>query len=607
MSSRFTSSSIERYNDFSRLNPAIVGWHVHVKVLRRFHTDDYISKGGLGLLLVDDKGNQIEAFICSPLTSHYSTFIEEDEFYTIMNFRVVENSGFTKLTRSDFKIMFYDGTIVKEASSFSQDDYIVATPFGAIFNGYHDTSYLITLIGRIVEASDLTNVTDEPSVIGGYRYSFTIEDQEYDFFHRWKKTLKCCAYGEVAIECHDRFRNVIGTDVTCVLRWWKVYQLLDGWRHGTKIRAAIRESLVTRFSPLLIEDLWMILRKFSLIPDVDVVRTTPHRFKIQFSPDTCVEYLNYIACDYDYFNFARFRDIRTGISNPYICVDLVGRVDNVNDIQLVQMVGSSKDIYVVYFDLIDTKHTRLSIRLTGETAVRFHRQWKVNTDDVVGSRCGDGVLSQFLDVRSDSSCLADVEENVKEYLDDVSDAVDLSSVLHVEANAAVLSFDEFKDVLSDLGALSADKDYVLAVLYLRFVAAGMKPYPSDGLECDETLMNTNEDTLECINDIVISSWRLCPAYLRLRFAESLILYTSIHVQTVWDACYRVLSGDVLAEQKIARNNPGLELSDVQLEWYGFRVMRKVMGDLGFHHAGFEGVRLGIVRRLLTYKCDDMSM
>ncbi|CAE5960227.1 unnamed protein product [Arabidopsis arenosa] len=574
MSSRFTSSSIERYNDFSRLNPAIVGWHVHVKVLRRFHTDDYISKGGLGLLLVDDKGNQIEALICSPLTSHYSTFIEEDEFYTIMNFRVVENSGFTKLTRSDFKIMFYDGTIVKEASSFSQDDYIVATPFGAIFNGYHDTSYLITLIGRIVEASDLTNVTDEPSVIGGYRYSFTIEDQEYDFFHRWKKTLKCCAYGEVAIECHDRFRNVIGTDVTCVLRWWKVYQLLDGWRH-------VR--------------IYSHSRKF--------VRTTPHRFKIQFSPDTCVEYLNYIACDYDYFSFARFRDIRTGISNPYICVDLVGRVDNVNDIQLVQMVGSSKDISVVYFDLIDTKHTRLSIRLTGETAVRFHRQWKVNTDDVVGSGCGDGVLSQFLDVTSDPSCLPDVEENVKEYLDDVSDAVDLSSVLHVEASAAVLSFDEFKDVLSDLGALSADKDYVLAVLYLRFVAAGMKPYPSDGLECDEILMNTNEDTLECINDIVISSWRLCPAYLRLRFAESLILYTSINVQTVWNACYRVLSGDVLAEQKIAR----LELSDVQLEWYGFRVMRKVMGDLGFHHAGFEGVRLGIVRRLLTYKCDDMSM
>ncbi|CAH8272671.1 unnamed protein product [Arabidopsis lyrata] len=331
---------------------------------------------------------------------------------------------------------------------------------------------------------------------------------------------------------------------------------------GTKIRAVIRESLVTRFSPLLIEGLWMILRKFSLIPDVDLVRTTPHRFKIQFSPDTCVDYLNYLACDYDFFNFARFRDIRT---------DLVGKVDNVNDIQLVQMVGSSKDISV-------------------------------------GSGYGDGVLSQFLDVTSDSSCISDVEENVKEYLDDVSAAVDLSSVLHVEASAAVLSLDEkFKDVLSDLGALSADKDYVLAVLYLRFVAAGMKPYPSDGLECDEILMNTNEDTLECINDIVISSWRLCPAYLRLRFVESLILYKSINVHTVWDTCYRVLSGDVLAEQKIARNNPGLELSDVQLEWYGFRVMRKVMGDLGFHHAGFEGVRLGIVRRLLTYKCDDMSM
>ncbi|EFH55190.1 predicted protein [Arabidopsis lyrata subsp. lyrata] len=321
MSSRFTSSSIERYNDFSRLDPAIVGWHVHVKVLRHFHTDDYISKGALGLLLVDDKGNQIEALICFPLTAHYSTFIEEDEFYTIMNFRVVENSGVTKLTRSDFKIMIYE----------------------------------------------------------------------------WKKTLKCFAYGEVAIECFDRFRDVIGADATCVLRWWKVYQLLGGWSHilhvwhdldnvsnslnlilvdnqGTKIRAAIRESLVTKFSPLLIEDLWVTFRNFLLTPDVDLVRITPHRFKIQFSPDTSVEYLNFLACDYDCFSFGRFRDIRT---------DLVGRVDNVNDIQLVHTVGSSKDIAVVYFDLIDKELTRLSFRLTGESAVEFHRQWKDNIDDVV--------------------------------------------------------------------------------------------------------------------------------------------------------------------------------------------------------------------------------
>ncbi|EFH39455.1 hypothetical protein ARALYDRAFT_359073 [Arabidopsis lyrata subsp. lyrata] len=322
MSSRFTSSSIERYNDFSRLNPAIVGWHVHVKVLRRFHTDDYISKGGLGLLLVDDKGNQIEALICSPLTSHYSTFIEEDEFYTIMNFRVVENSGFTKLTRSDFKIMFYDGTIVKEADMSSR--------------------FTSSSIEQICSLSSLNPL-----------------------IHEWSTCVKILHVWHELDDVSNAL-NLI---------------LMDN--QGTKIRAVIRESLVTRFSPLLIEGLWMILRKVSLISDVDLVRTTPHRFKIQFSPDTCVEYLNYLACDYDYFNFARFRDIRTGISNPYICVDLVGKVDNVNDIQLVQMVGSSKDISVVYFDLIDTEHTRLSIRLTGETAVRFHRQWKVNTDDVV--------------------------------------------------------------------------------------------------------------------------------------------------------------------------------------------------------------------------------
>lgn len=36
------------------------------------------------------------------------------------------------------------------------------------------------------------------------------------------------------------------------------------------------------------------------------------------------------------------------------------------------------------------------------------------------------------------------------------------------SNAILFVNNKFKDVLSDLGALSADKDYVLAVLYLVY-------------------------------------------------------------------------------------------------------------------------------------------
>ncbi|CAL9225764.1 unnamed protein product [Arabidopsis halleri] len=54
----------------------------------------------------------------------------------------------------------------------------------------------------------------------------------------------------------------------------------------TKIHAAIEEYLVARFSSKLVENRWIIIKKFMMTPSYELFRPTPHRFKVQFCPDT---------------------------------------------------------------------------------------------------------------------------------------------------------------------------------------------------------------------------------------------------------------------------------------------------------------------------------
>ncbi|KAL1207291.1 hypothetical protein V5N11_028035 [Cardamine amara subsp. amara] len=166
------------YHDLYRLNTSITGWHVRVKMLRIFQVSTFSLGKSLGLILVDEKGEKVEAFVDKAYANYYLEFLEEDSWYTIMKFKVFLNNGPIKLTKSLFNIGFLNDSIVKDCDLLNDCFYATFTPFGAILNGTTDHSYLIELVGYVVKAGELTYVDPQPIELSGYRLSFVLKDKE---------------------------------------------------------------------------------------------------------------------------------------------------------------------------------------------------------------------------------------------------------------------------------------------------------------------------------------------------------------------------------------------------------------------------------------------
>ncbi|CAH8266986.1 unnamed protein product [Arabidopsis lyrata] len=78
-----------------------------------------------------------------------------------------------------------------------------------------------------------------------------------------------------------------------------------------------------------------------------------------------------------YFNLTEFVSILSGIVNPNICVDVIGKIVNVIELVFVPSVEHSQGGYFeLYFGLRDTECIHLECRLTGDLAVEFYDLWK---------------------------------------------------------------------------------------------------------------------------------------------------------------------------------------------------------------------------------------
>lgn len=113
---------------------------------------------------------------------------------------------------------------------------------------------MLELVGYVVKATKLTNYAQEPLEISGYCFPFVLNDKDliatltlfellslfilFIGFNFILKTLfmltgghylKCLASRDAAIEFSDGYNDASATNdiVFCVLRWWKIYQLLE--------------------------------------------------------------------------------------------------------------------------------------------------------------------------------------------------------------------------------------------------------------------------------------------------------------------------------------------------------------------------------------------
>ncbi|CAH8267640.1 unnamed protein product, partial [Arabidopsis lyrata] len=85
-----------------------------------------------------------------------------------------------------------------------------------------------------------------------------------------------------------------------------------------------------------------------------------------------------------YFNLTEFVSILSGIVNPNICVDVIGKIVNVIELVFVPSVEHSQGGYFeLYFGLRDTECIHLECRLTGDLAVEFYDLWKRRSHNTV--------------------------------------------------------------------------------------------------------------------------------------------------------------------------------------------------------------------------------
>ncbi|EFH70131.1 predicted protein [Arabidopsis lyrata subsp. lyrata] len=151
----------------------------------------------------------------------------------------------------------------------------------------------------------------------------------------------------------------------------------------TQIQAVVRDELIDNYLSRLIIDEWVSIKNFDVSRVNSILRPVPHRFKIVFRSDTLVQSIN-MCSSRTYFNVTEFVSILSGIVNPNICVDVVGKIVNVRELVFVPSVEHSQGGYFeLYFGLRDTECIHLECRLTGDLAVEFYDLWKQRSRNTV--------------------------------------------------------------------------------------------------------------------------------------------------------------------------------------------------------------------------------
>ncbi|CAE6108661.1 unnamed protein product [Arabidopsis arenosa] len=136
-------------------------WKIKARVARfwRFHNNDKPGdSGGLDLLLVDDKGDRIQACIRGKLIQKFEKDLQEGECCILMNFKLSPNLGSYRATGHSFKIFFTWSTIVKPCEEIPNHSLRFSfIPFDKLQR--HDENVFLDVIGEIVGMKDLKEIT----------------------------------------------------------------------------------------------------------------------------------------------------------------------------------------------------------------------------------------------------------------------------------------------------------------------------------------------------------------------------------------------------------------------------------------------------------------
>uniref|UniRef100_A0A0D3D4V5 Replication protein A 70 kDa DNA-binding subunit B/D first OB fold domain-containing protein n=1 Tax=Brassica oleracea var. oleracea TaxID=109376 RepID=A0A0D3D4V5_BRAOL len=139
-------------------------WKIKVRVVRMWRFQNGVKPGdvgGIDLILLDDKGDRIQACIRGKLISKFEDDLGEGKCCILMNFKLSPNLGNYRGTPHSFKIFFTWSTHVKKNCEKIPNDSLRfnCISFDDLLSQKHDEKVFVDVIGEIVGPCDLKEIT----------------------------------------------------------------------------------------------------------------------------------------------------------------------------------------------------------------------------------------------------------------------------------------------------------------------------------------------------------------------------------------------------------------------------------------------------------------
>ncbi|KAG5415955.1 hypothetical protein IGI04_003522 [Brassica rapa subsp. trilocularis] len=147
------------YTPLSQLNASQKEWKIRVLVSWVWN---YYSKNkpevvlGMEAILVDEKGERIQASVKQKLIKKFGRDLKEGEYLDVMNFEVLGNNGDYRGTTHPYKISFIWTTYMKTSEQIPNLSRFNLSPFPYILSQSNVDDVFIDILGEIVGMGEIT-------------------------------------------------------------------------------------------------------------------------------------------------------------------------------------------------------------------------------------------------------------------------------------------------------------------------------------------------------------------------------------------------------------------------------------------------------------------
>ncbi|KAG7537000.1 Nucleic acid-binding OB-fold [Arabidopsis suecica] len=221
------------FNSVSDLKPFKNMWKIKVKIIRLWKS--YSAKNGesIEMILIDDKGDKIQATIKSALVDQFRSRLEEGESRIFINFSLFHSTGMYRTTKHPYRIGFLDHTRVRRCDKPLPDGLNGFSPvkFDEILDATLDDNYLVDVIGQMI---NVTQVEDVP-VNGKDTKKVTVELR-----NEIGDRLSVVLWGEYAEYVNNSVQAAPGTIVICAIKFGKI----KVWKDNRSLSNAYNCSVV---------------------------------------------------------------------------------------------------------------------------------------------------------------------------------------------------------------------------------------------------------------------------------------------------------------------------------------------------------------------------